>query len=511
MVMTPYRSIVSGHQAVLPAWNGVAICDSGCTSCNPSTSLSYPQTFGHDPGSGDIQYYEPEVFSGGRSPKVAGFQTNRGKNPVNSPVVSMTPYYNTSTLINNYLIRVPFYGHGIWRIHQRRRYKLIAPPSTCSSNYCGGSALAEDMASWIEQYDYNAFYAKATTTLVGSLVKEDDVQQAIAETQSEAALASYKTYDALTDILQFKQLAADFSSGASSFRANILKMLSGHSSEDIRRASRIPPKNLLKSSEKALRKIGGAWLAYRYLLMPLIYSYNDIKKTLERWQITRDKATRIIGSRQYSIPSPPQIYILKEEEGSIRVTSTVACKYTNGSLARAAAIGMNPLTTAWELIPYSFVIDWFLNIGDYIGNTFSLDLANSSGACTALKISKLATYTAVWNRGDTVCPTRVNETSLISGCFPSNQAPARTCYTNKDFVGVLRTVRTESYTRTLFRRRGATKLQFNPHVTWKRAVDAGALSLSTIKKLIWDMKIDVSKDWYYNPVHGYRLKSKLPK
>ena len=36
---------------------------------------------------------------------------------------------------------------------------------------------------------------------------------------------------------------------------------------------------------------------------------------------------------------------------------------------RAAAqwnLGNNPLLTAWELVPYSFVVDWFIPIGDFL-------------------------------------------------------------------------------------------------------------------------------------------------
>ena len=29
---------------------------------------------------------------------------------------------------------------------------------------------------------------------------------------------------------------------------------------------------------------------------------------------------------------------------------------------------LNPINIAWELIPYSFVVDWFLNIGGYLRN-----------------------------------------------------------------------------------------------------------------------------------------------
>lgn len=48
-------------------------------------------------------------------------------------------------------------------------------------------------------------------------------------------------------------------------------------------------------------------------------------------------------------------------------------KITNRALREASAFGLtNPLLVAWELLPLSFVIDWFLPVGDFI-QTVSAD------------------------------------------------------------------------------------------------------------------------------------------
>jgi hypothetical protein len=40
----------------------------------------------------------------------------------------------------------------------------------------------------------------------------------------------------------------------------------------------------------------------------------------------------------------------------------------NSLLGQAASLGLtNPLDVAWELVPWSFVVDWFLPIGNYLG------------------------------------------------------------------------------------------------------------------------------------------------
>lgn len=42
---------------------------------------------------------------------------------------------------------------------------------------------------------------------------------------------------------------------------------------------------------------------------------------------------------------------------------------TNPNLALANQVGLtNPLTIAWELVPFSFVLDWFVNVGDFLSS-----------------------------------------------------------------------------------------------------------------------------------------------
>jgi hypothetical protein len=48
--------------------------------------------------------------------------------------------------------------------------------------------------------------------------------------------------------------------------------------------------------------------------------------------------------------------------GKLRVTCTMTAELETLGL-------LNPLSLAWELLPYSFVIDWFLPIGDYLAAT----------------------------------------------------------------------------------------------------------------------------------------------
>lgn len=127
------------------------------------------------------------------------------------------------------------------------------------------------------------------------------------------------------------------------------------------------------SNAAALSQLLAAeWLRLRYGIMPVVYTAQGIMKALGEGinlrQTARGKAsdttqgtyTRSVTNAQYSAQAE---YLLTQE---VKVRCGVL--YSN-ELGFASRWGVAPhsLTSAmWELVPYSFVVDWLANIGDYI-------------------------------------------------------------------------------------------------------------------------------------------------
>jgi len=64
----------------------------------------------------------------------------------------------------------------------------------------------------------------------------------------------------------------------------------------------------------------------------------------------------------------PDAQYIHSVSGSVRYAVGVKFSVTNTALKAMSETGIsNPLLLAWELVPYSFVVDWFLPVGNYLG------------------------------------------------------------------------------------------------------------------------------------------------
>lgn len=144
-------------------------------------------------------------------------------------------------------------------------------------------------------------------------------------------------------------------------------------------ARRTPPKlrkRKLKMGSFSVTDISSAWLAYRYGLMPLIYDVQGILALLQR-QYGELRQTARAGDNMTWTEEEPRFvgpygfgdrYIYNRKvtyKAEIRAGVLAVVKTTFPSLA-GLTLDRIP-STIWELTRLSFVVDWFLNIGDFIG------------------------------------------------------------------------------------------------------------------------------------------------
>lgn len=116
--------------------------------------------------------------------------------------------------------------------------------------------------------------------------------------------------------------------------------------------------------------VASVWMQFRYAISPIVYSLEDIQVTLESFK-------RLFA--RYRSREVSEVNLGPDEDSfwdSVTIKSTHRClikrSYSPEHLVDALlqVLKLNPVTTAWELVPLSFVVDWFLNIGDLLGALF---------------------------------------------------------------------------------------------------------------------------------------------
>lgn len=472
--MISYDTIVPNYDGDIPAWDGTGVSQDGC-----STPTSY-NLASYDGGSlpaNEVKTYEPYREYSSRSPVSSNGQAWNSTR--RNCRVRMTPYSRSITKETNTLVGVRRLSPSVYgRLAQKLGTHKVG--GSCTT-YCVAKEAQYSYQDYTEQGDLGHWSSKLPI-LTFSGVDEAEILSQVQATRLEAVSKSFRDYDALTELFEFPETAKMFSSGGKTCLGYFRSFMSRHALSDLIRASRLTPRSLIRHASRALRSIGKNWMTYRYGIMPLVYSFKDIQKVVTRGQYIRDRGFRSVNTYSLSpdIPDSNQ-YIRKDVSGSIGVTTTVVAAYRTTSLARMSRISVNPLVTAWELIPYSFVFDWFVNVGDYITANFSANFADHVGACTAIRRQITETYRLIFEVNDTIERNLVKSSSPYT-CWAAGTYPWSLSYNSLD-QGVLRVNEVNSYARSPFSRGGSTSLSFRPNLHWRRYLDSAALTINQIRSI----------------------------
>jgi hypothetical protein len=146
------------------------------------------------------------------------------------------------------------------------------------------------------------------------------------------------------------------------------------------------------------RGIGSAYLAYRYGLKPLMSDLVGVVEGLQKAvgrvrQTSRGSSSLSIAKSEFSSGgwggacTFDKLYTHREDL-IVRAMSLDEFEASVASNAGFTAKGL--LTLPWELLPYSFVVDWFANIGDFVGSLVPSFGYSQLGSCLVLD-NKLVT------------------------------------------------------------------------------------------------------------------------
>lgn len=122
------------------------------------------------------------------------------------------------------------------------------------------------------------------------------------------------------------------------------------------------------------RDIADQWISLQYGWKPMLDDVYSLTMGLHERETSRYPKVFRASASDFRIAKSANSWVNAfgvQEPWGMRRTA-VDCKYTiqaypNAALASPAALGLtNPLIPIWEIVPWSFVVDWFLPVGQYL-------------------------------------------------------------------------------------------------------------------------------------------------
>lgn len=369
-------------------------------------------------------------------------------NPVYGPIVEMTNTFGYYNHVERYKQTKPVDRP---LPYVRRVARLISYSENDPTSDTASSAVGWDMSTW---WNWSALHSRAYEKLKGKITSRAEVAVNLLEADRSIRMILGRT----SQMLQFgKQLLRGNLVGA----ARVLRM------------STVPKGASTKHS------FARNYLEFHFGWSPLIQDIhsavdhleNPLQSSFLRVSV-RDPEHKFVGGSTI-VDQPlavyPSVDWSKQEHfwlGSPSVSMGMEVAINNPNLYLASSMGLvNPATIVWELIPYSFVVDWFVNVQQFLaqGTDFLGLTVMNPWTTRSVKGRYKSTYDATYHYFTTE--------------YPPNAPPIQTRHdgkVNRHFVS--------TFGQT-FRSLGieGPELHVRPYKVWGWRRAASAVSLLTLQ------------------------------
>lgn len=113
------------------------------------------------------------------------------------------------------------------------------------------------------------------------------------------------------------------------------------------------------------RQMSSEYLSLRYGWRPLIMDIQSIAKLIDTFHEKKKRYSERCGTQYVSNNSSERTLWNGQFMWHIVTTNKITTKVRGSVVADITIpkLQFNPIVTAWELVPFSFVLDWFLSVG----------------------------------------------------------------------------------------------------------------------------------------------------
>jgi len=245
-----------------------------------------------------------------------------------------------------------------YRTYQNGSYFRTLAPLNGTAVFIVGPGCAYDnglISSLVEYYintnfGWDSMLSRLhNQTVVKALVKMADAKVNVAVAYAEASKTSDLIYDT----------ARRIDKAYRAFRKGDLR--------GIAQNLNITPKRLHKS-----------WLEYKYGWMPLLMDVKGAAEFFAQQHVVRSPKFTVSASESASNAGEengvaptygggsPHAYTVSFG-AAVKYKVKIWCELSSPNLSAMQQVGLtNPALVAWELIPFSFVFDWFISVGDWL-------------------------------------------------------------------------------------------------------------------------------------------------
>lgn len=138
-----------------------------------------------------------------------------------------------------------------------------------------------------------------------------------------------------------------------------------------------------KNPKAAFKQLSGLWLEYQYGLKPTMQTIHDSVVRIRngaRHETSRFQADGKSVSREtLTVLDGNSLPVIRRISHSSRTRIVCIMNATDDVINQVGDLtSLNPANIIWELIPFSFVVDWFIDIGGYLRDLETHTLVNQN-------------------------------------------------------------------------------------------------------------------------------------